>query len=154
MGKTFRIPTNLASGCFFLLLGAALWFLIPGQIRVMVSVGKVNAQFIPKILAALIAASGLVQLTKSLVLKKEDFVVVEMGAETFRLVFIAMLVAYTVVMDYIGFCLSSVLFALAYLLVFGCRKRSYYFVTLLCVLVVFVVFKYLLRVGFASAWGI
>lgn len=144
---TIKLRTNLISGLLGLIISAAIWFIIPAQIKVMqASTYSVDARFMPRLVSVIIALMSLVLLIQSLVLKKEKIVSIQVKEEMKVGLFYLMLVAYVILIPIIGFLISTLLICGGTLLFLRCKKKRYYLTTGIIVVGVYLAFIFLLNV--------
>lgn len=145
-----------------IVFGAAIFLLIPDQIRIVNtgSRGSVTAQTFPYLAAVLFIVSS-VGLLLSTLLKnppqptEDDSTTVELTTEEAAakkenlirtaLVF-ALMIAYTVAMNFTGFILSSIIFGVIFLYINCIRKWWQYLIFVILVFPLFALFKYALCV--------
>ena len=137
-----RYNTEIISGAVFAVVGAVLWLLIPSQIQTMEK-GAVNAQTLPRI-----AIGGMfIREKKELVITADSFRSGAFKKELRSIVYCLFLVAYCLIIQPLGFVISTVLLVLAVMLYYGARKWYYYAIPLAMVGIVYYVFKVLLHVS-------
>ena len=149
-----KYNAEIISGIVFAVVGAALWLLIPSQIQTMEK-SAVNAQTLPRI-----AIGGMFLFAVGLLLgglfSKEKKELVVTGAsfrsEGFKkelrsIVYCLFLVVYCLIVEPLGFVVSTVLLVLAVMLYYGARKWYYYVIPLAMVGVVYYVFRVMLHVS-------
>lgn len=149
-----RYNTEIISGAVFAIVGAVLWLLIPSQIQTMEK-GAVNAQTLPRIAIGgmVLFAVGLLleglfaKEKKELVITAESFRSAAFKKELRSIVYCLFLVAYCLIIQPLGFVVSTVLLVLAVMVYYGARKWYYYAIPLAMVGIVYYVFKVLLHVS-------
>lgn len=149
-----RYNTEIISGAVFAVAGAVLWLLIPSQIQTMEK-GAVNAQTLPRIAIGgmVLFAVGLLleglfaKEKKELVITAESFRSAAFKKELRSIVYCLFLVAYCLIIQPLGFVVSTVLLVLAVMVYYGARKWYYYAIPLAMVGIVYYVFKVLLHVS-------
>ena len=147
-----RYNTEIISGAVFAVVGAVLWLLIPSQIQTMEK-GAVNAQTLPRIAIGgmVLFAVGLLleglfaKEKKELVITAESFRSAAFKKELRSIVYCLFLVAYCLIIQPLGFVISTVLLVLAVMVYYGARKWYYYAIPLAMVGIVYYVFKVLLH---------
>lgn len=147
--KQIKLKKNLSSGIIGTLFGAVMLIVIPYCIKVKISLvsSGIGPDYLPRLIAILMICCGIGLVFQSLVLKKDEEVVIEFGKEGHALLFATAMIIYVILLPIIGFVFSSVLFACASLFLMECKKPMYYLSTVLLVLVIFVAFKYGLSVA-------
>lgn len=149
-----KYNSEIISGIVFLVAAAILWVLVPSQIDTL-ETSAVNAQTIPRI-----AIGGMFLFSVGLLLQgifaNEKKVVIlnrsTFASESFRkemrsVLYALILLAYIVLLTFVGFLISTALLVVAILLFYGARKWYYYAIPLAMVGVVYFVFKTLLHVS-------
>lgn len=147
--KQIKFKKNLSSGIIGALFGAAMLAAIPYCIKTKISLvsSGIGPDYLPRLVAILMICCGAGLVFQSLVLKKDEEVVIEFGKEGHALLFAAGIILYVILLPVIGFVLSSILFACASLYLMECKKTLYYLSAALLVLVIFIAFKYGLSVA-------
>lgn len=149
-----KYNAEIISGAVFAVVGAALWLLIPSQIQTMEK-SAVNAQTLPRIAIGgmFLFAIGLLleglfaKEKKELVVTAESFRSAAFKKELRSIVYCLFLVAYCLIIQPLGFVVSTVLLVLAVMIYYGARKWYYYAIPLAMVGIVYYVFKVLLHVS-------
>ena len=141
-----RYNTEIISGAVFAVVGAVLWLLIPSQIQTMEK-GAVNAQTLPRIAIGLLLEGLFAREKKELVITADSFRSDAFKKELRSIVYCLFLVAYCLIIQPLGFVISTVLLVLAVMLYYGARKWYYYAIPLAMVGIVYYVFKVLLHVS-------
>lgn len=151
MDKKIHIRTNLMAGMIFVVIAVIIALLIPSQIK-MTSIVKeaVDSRFIPELLCGVMGVLGCWLIFKSLVLKKEDYFEVSLNQEKKRACFIAMLIAYVFLIPRLGFLFSSFLWGTGCLAFTKSKKVKYYMIVAVSIVIIYLIFKYLLDVGFGG----
>lgn len=147
--KQVKLKKNLSSGIIGTLFGAVMLIAIPYCIKAKISLvsSGIGPDYLPRLVAVLMICCGIGLVFQSLVLKKDEEVVIEFDKESHALLFAAAMIIYVILLPIIGFVLSSILFASASLFLMECKKPMYYLSTALLVLVIFAAFKYGLSVA-------
>ena len=147
--KQIKLKKNLSSAIIGTLFGAVMLVAIPYCIKAKISLvsSGIGPDYLPRLVAILMICCGIGLVFQSLVLKKDEEVVIEFGREGHALLFAAVMIIYVILLPIIGFVFSSVLFVCASLFLMECKKPMYYFSTVLLVLVIFAAFKYGLSVA-------
>lgn len=127
-----KINSNMMTGGVFLILSAVLHFLIPSQIKTY-ETGPITAATVPTLLIRGLILCSVILLIQGIVSKdKKEYVI--SGAlfckDNLRrlkpLLYIAMLLAYAIILPYAGFVVSSLLLSNGILFYFGARKWWFY----------------------------
>lgn len=149
-----KYNSEIISGSVFLVAAIVLWVLIPNQINTL-ETSEINAQTIPKLAIGGLGIFSFFLLMQGVftIPKKEVYVSrAGMASEKFRkekksLIYAVILLLYLVAFTWLGFLVSSTLLTIAILLFYGTRKWYYYAIPLTVILVVYFIFKILLRVS-------
>lgn len=149
-----KYNAEIISGAVFSVAGAVLWLLIPSQIQTMEK-SAVNAQTLPRIAIGgmFLFAVGLLleglfaKEKKELVVTAESFRSAAFKKELRSLVYCLFLVVYCLIIQPLGFVVSTVLLVLAVMIYYGARKWYYYAIPLAMVGIVYYVFRVLLHVS-------
>ena len=149
-----KYNSEIIAGAVFTIFGAVLWLLIPSQIQTMEK-GAINAQTLPRfaIGGMFLCALGLLleglfaKEKKELVITADSFHSIAFKKELRSMIYCLFLVAYCLIIQPLGFVVSTVLLVLAVLLYYGARKWYYYAIPLAMVGIVYYVFKVLLHVS-------
>lgn len=149
-----KYNTDIISGALFSIVGAALWLLIPSQIRTMEK-GAINAQTIPRIAIGGIFIFAVCLLLEGLFLRPKKEVLIT--KETFRsdafrkemrsAAYALFLIVYCFLISPLGFLPSTALLVVAILLFYGARKWYYFAIPLGMIGIVYYVFHTLLHVS-------
>lgn len=149
-----KYNAEIISGAVFSVAGAVLWLLIPSQIQTMEK-SAVNAQTLPRIAIGgmFLFAVGLLleglfaKEKKELTVTAESFRSAAFKKELRSLVYCLFLVVYCLIIQPLGFVVSTVLLVLAVMIYYGARKWYYYAIPLAMVGIVYYVFRVLLHVS-------
>ena len=149
-----KYNTEIISGAVFAIMGAVLWTLIPSQIQTMEK-GAVNAQTLPRIAIGGMFLFAVGLLLEGLFAKEKQELVIT--ADSFRsksfkkemrsILYCLFLVVYCLIIQPLGFVVSTVLLVLAVMIYYGARKWYYYAIPLAMVGIVYYVFRVLLHVS-------
>lgn len=149
-----KYNTEIISGTVFAVMGAVLWLLIPSQIQTMEK-SLVNAQTLPRIAIGGMFLFAVGLLLEGLFAKEKQELVItadSFRSESFKkelrsIFYCLFLVAYCLIIQPLGFVVSTVLLVLAVMLYYGARKWYYYAIPLAMVGIVYYVFRVLLHVS-------
>lgn len=142
-----KIRSNLLSGVLAILFAIVLLLLIPSQIHSLHQTNEyLGSGFVPKLIAYVILASGVIMLVKSLVLRQEQEVVINLGIERTALLFYAVMVAYLLLIPLAGFLPASLCVGVAALAYQRVRSITQYAVVLLIIAGVYFAFVHCLDV--------
>ncbi len=145
---------EIISGALFTVIGAILWLLIPSQIKTMEK-SAITARTMPQIAIGgmFIFAIGLLleglfaKEKKELVITRASFRSTSFKLEMRSLVYALFLVAYCLIIQPLGFLVSTVLLVVEILLFYGARRWYYYAIPIGMVGVVYYIFRILLHVS-------
>lgn len=149
-----KYNTEIISGTVFAVMGAVLWLLIPSQIQTMEK-SLVNAQTLPRIAIGGMFLFAVGLLLEGLFAKEKQELVItadSFRSESFKkelrsIFYCLFLVAYCLIIQPLGFVVSTVLLVLAVMIYYGARKWYYYAIPLAMVGIVYYVFRVLLHVS-------
>lgn len=144
----------MISGAVFAVVAAVFWLLVPSQVDTMETTA-INAQTFPRIaigglflFSAALFLQGLITAPKKEVVVNREALHSAAFRKEMRSIFYALiLIAYTVLLTFLGFLIATVLLVIAILLFYGARKWYYFAVPLVMVAVVYFVFASLLHVS-------
>lgn len=149
-----KYNTQIISGILFMIVGIILWLLIPSEVQTLEKTA-VNAQTFPSI-----AISGIVIFSFGLLIEgilsgeKKEIVITGsiIHSEAFQkelksVIFALMLIAYCVIVGFLGYVISTVLLVIAVMIFYGARKWYYYAIPLVTVGIVYGVFKIVLKIS-------
>ena len=124
----------MVAGAIFFAISLALNFLLPSQIKTY-ETGSITAATVPTLLIRCLIACSVILLIQGILSKEKKIYCINAGLFTrvsFRrmkpVVYIAMLLAYAILMPRIGFIIASLLLANGILAYFGTRKRLFYLI--------------------------
>lgn len=149
-----KYNSEIISGIVFLVAAAILWVLVPSQIDTL-ETSAVNAQTIPRIAIGGMFLFSLGLLLQGIFANEKKVVILNrstFASESFRkemrsVLYALILLAYIVLLTFVGFLISTALLVVAILLFYGARKWYYYAIPLAMVGVVYFVFQTLLHVS-------
>ncbi|MFR3786027.1 tripartite tricarboxylate transporter TctB family protein [Agathobaculum desmolans] len=149
-----KYNAEIIAGAVFVIAATVLWLLIPSQIQTLEKTA-INAQTFPRIAIGgmLIFSAGLLiqgiffNEKKELVITKESFHSDGFKREMRSVIFAVMLLAYCVLVTFLGFIISTAILVVAILLFYGARKWYYYVIPLAMVGIVYYVFGVVLRIS-------
>lgn len=143
------IKKNLWSGIVTVVASVILWFALPYCIKSQVTslTAAIGPDYLPRLMIALMGICGAGLIITSLVFKKDDTVEVDLKDELRTFLFVAIILAYILLMPVIGFLLSTILFSCIALFFMETRKPLHYIVVIILSALIFVGFKYGLMVS-------
>ncbi len=143
------LKKNLSSGIAAVVIGTFLRVILPYSIKSKVNTvtAAVGPDYLPKLVIYGMILCGIGLVLTSLILKKDETIEIELGSEGRVLVYFALLLAYMFAMQFAGFLLASLIFSAVSMWLMEDRKWTHYLWVELLVLVIFVSFKYGLRVS-------
>lgn len=142
-----QFKLNLVSGIFSVMIGILLLYLIPSQISAEISSTNsgVTSSTLPSMVGWLFVVCGVILLIQSIILKKDEFKVLDVKTELLVLAYMAILVIYGYFFKY-GFLWTTSLLSVITLLFTRCKNKWYYLITVVAVFVLYFVFKMILHV--------
>lgn len=149
-----KTNTNLTSGVLFLIVSIVLYLLIPSQIQT-IETTQITARTVPALLFRIMIICSIVLIVQGALRKDKTTYVISPAllkdpafrAEAKTLIYIAMLLAYALIMPHIGFMPASLLLSNGIIYYFGSRKWYFYAIASANVLFAFFVFRNLLQVS-------
>ncbi len=150
--KQITFPTEMVGAAVFLVLAAVILVIMPKQVAVS-EADVVNGRVFPTMLMILIAVcSGILLLQGFMKMAKKEPVAMttlNLLTEVKALIIMGiLLVTYLICRVTDLFVAGSVFCALAFLLYFRCRKKSYYAITIGMAVLIWVAFRFGLGVRF------
>ena len=151
--KEVRLPVDLVTGAFFLLLGTVILLVMPNQVPVS-DTDVVNGRAFPTLLMVVMMICSGVVLGKELYrifvkklqpLTKNINLLVEVKALEILAI---LLLTYVICRVTDLFVIGAIFCSLAFLVYFRCRKVSYYAITLTVAVLIWVAFRFGLNVSF------
>lgn len=151
--KEMKLPIDIVTGIFFLLLGALILLIMPKQVPVSDS-DVINGQAFPTLLMAVMMICSGVVLAKELYnifVKKMPPAMknINLLVEVKALEILAILLLTYVICRVTDLFVAGAIFcSLAFLIYFRCRKLSYYAITLTVAVLIWIAFRFGLNVNF------
>ena len=151
--KEMKLPIDIVTGVFFLLLGAVILLIMPKQVPVSDS-DVINGQAFPTLLMAVMMICSGVVLAKELYnifVKKMPPAMnnINLLVEVKALEILAiLLLTYVICRVTDLFVVGAIFCSLAFLIYFRCRKLSYYAITLTVAVLIWIAFRFGLNVNF------
>jgi hypothetical protein len=151
--KEMKLPIDIVTGVFFLLLGAVILLIMPKQVPVSDS-DVINGQAFPTLLMAVMMICSGVVLAKELynifvkkmppAMKNINLLVEVKALEILAI----LLLTYVICRVTDLFVVGAIFCSLAFLIYFRCRKLSYYAITLTVAVLIWIAFRFGLNVNF------
>lgn len=145
-----RYNKNIIGSGMFLTLSVVLWLLIPTQIVIKTD-DLINSQSFPRLVIGIMALSSLylfiVELVKVIRNKEREMGQIILREEVKRLLMIGLVVLFWLLLHVTSFLVSSIVFGTLSLLLFRCKKWSYYALVNSLVIGVTLLFKLVLNVN-------
>ena len=151
--KEMKLPIDIVTGVFFLLLGAVILLIMPKQVPVSDS-DVINGQAFPTLLMAVMMICSGVVLAKELynifvkkmppAMKNINLLVEVKALEILAI----LLLTYVICRVTDLFVVGAIFCSLAFLIYFRCRKLSYYAITLTVAVLIWIAFRFGLNVSF------
>lgn len=147
-----KLKKNLCSGVFAVLLGGGVLLSLPYTIKMKVAAitSAVGPDYLPKLVLGIMILCGIGLIFTSLVLKKDEVVEIDISLEKKVLLYMGIFILYGIALHFIGFVISSLLFASLSLYLMESKKPQYYITAAVVVVVIFAAFKYGLKVPLPS----
>ena len=150
-----RFKKNRTSGIFAVVVAIVAYAFSYSQIDMGMYIPgdrNISPATFPRFAAVLLCVFGLANIIKSLVFKQDDYVELDMKGELrVALCFVALFI-YLLIFNLVGFVISSILLGCFVLFMEGSRKWQYYVIIVALTIVVFVFFRYGLKV-YKLPWG-
>jgi hypothetical protein len=151
--KEMKLPIDIVTGVFFLLLGAVILLIMPKQVPVSDS-DVINGQAFPTLLMVVMMICSGVVLAKELynifvkkmppAMKNINLLVEVKALEILAI----LLLTYAICRVTDLFVVGAIFCSLAFLIYFRCRKLSYYAITLTVAVLIWIAFRFGLNVSF------
>ncbi len=151
--KEMKLPIDIVTGVFFLLLGAVILLIMPKQVPVSDS-DVINGQAFPTLLMAVMMICSGVVLAKELynifvkkmppAMKNINLLVEVKALEILAI----LLLTYVICRVTDLFVVGAIFCSLAFLIYFRCRELSYYAITLTVAVLIWIAFRFGLNVNF------
>ena len=151
--KEMKLPIDIVTGVFFLLLGAVILLIMPKQVPVSDS-DVINGQAFPTLLMAVMMICSGVVLAKELynifvkkmppAMKNINLLVEVKALEILAI----LLLTYVICRVTDLFVVGAIFCSLAFLIYFRCRKLGYYAITLTVAVLIWIAFRFGLNVNF------
>lgn len=145
-------PVDLVTGILFLIIGIVLLVIMPNQVKVSEK-DLINGRAFPTMLVWLMLAMSALLVGKEgvncLTHKPMNMKSINLLAEVKALIIMAILIISYLLAKWTDlFVIGAVFCAVAFLVYFRCKKKSYYAITAGMAVVIWAAFRFLLNVGF------
>ena len=146
--KNMTLKKNLVSGTAAVITGILLRIMLPYGIKSKVNTltAAVGPAYLTKLVIYGMILCGIGLIATSLIFKKDESIEIELGDEGRVMIYFALLLAYMISMKYAGFLIASLVFSAVSMRLMEDRNWKHYLYIELLVVVIFVSFKYGLRV--------
>lgn len=150
--KNIRYPSDLVTGIVFLVLAVVVLLVMPQQVQVSEK-DVVNGRAFPTLMVYVMMACSALLVIKD-VYKLATRKPIEMKTMNLLVEVKALIIMGILIVTYFLakwtdlFVIGGVFCALAFLVFFRCKKRSYYVITLTMAVAIWVVFRFVLGVDF------
>jgi putative tricarboxylic transport membrane protein len=138
-----KLTKEIVGATLFLMLSVAIWFLIPSQIEVVVD-SKINAQFVPKVITLALIGFSIINFLRTFVAQRSaaghQSDVKKMDSIRVLLLF-GTLAAYSLLLELLGFEITTILAGCAMLAIIGIKKWHYYVISTAFVVLVAFLFR-------------
>jgi hypothetical protein len=143
-----KIRTNVAAAILFMVFAGVGWILVPLQIKVPPQATVVtDPSFFPKIFLVALFVHGLMLLAGSIIQKKYDETNYDMRMQLNALSFFGCIIFFVVLIEIIGFLISSIIFSVGSLAFNKCKKWYYYLTVVIIAALIYFAFVFLLKVS-------
>lgn len=141
-----KYRSNLCAGIISIVLGIICALIIPSEIGTDYSTTYgITSRSVPYAVSILWVLCGIILLVQSLVFHKDELKYLDLKKELKALVYIAVLLIYSLIFNK-SFLISNLFLGFITLRFTGCKKKSYYFIILALVLLIYFSFKYGLHI--------
>ncbi|HOV37890.1 MAG TPA: tripartite tricarboxylate transporter TctB family protein [Spirochaetales bacterium] len=147
-----KIDKEISGSLIFVFLSLAIWLLIPYQIEVKTE-SLINARFVPRIITIAMFLFSMIDLGVQILQNVKGEKTANTQNDTpakrhgYPVLMVVVLFLYILLMDIIGFELSSILASWAILVVIGSRNWKYYVISGIFPVLVGLIFRYLFNVN-------
>lgn len=141
-----KMNTNLTSGLLFFVFSIVIWIMIPIDIKTMETT-QITARTVPRLVAIVIFLCSIALIIQGIFKKDKEIITIQISKELKSLLLMAIFIIYMLIMPYLGFAISSILFCTGILVFYCIKKWSYYAITYTTVILVYLVFEKLLHVN-------
>ncbi|MGV3058951.1 tripartite tricarboxylate transporter TctB family protein [[Pasteurella] aerogenes] len=142
---------DLVGSFVFLIISILLWILIPSQIILDDTQDSINAQTFPRLVIGLMGFCSLILFIQEVIklIKKEPSKIIEIDIHTEfnAIVIILLLILYWVLLNWLSFMASSIIFSFLMLIFFHSKNWKYYFIVAFIIIAVSLFFNNVLDVA-------
>lgn len=150
-----NIKTNLVSGIFFVCISLILLFLMPSQIQVYSTVSFLeSAKAAPLIAILIMLICGLLLIFQSLVLKKENIVVLQFKEQKYAIYTILFMILFAALIYLLGFLIASIVTVLGLYKFYGIKSKKQLISLLLIAVFVYFVFINVFHISLPGIGGV
>lgn len=145
-----KFNKNLVGSILFLLISITLWLMIPYQI-VLKHDREINSQTFPRLVIGLMGVISLVMVIKEIIAivkhMERAYLVINIKEEYKSWIMLGNIILYWVMLFWIPFLYASLIFASAVLVMYQCKKWTYYVITFSFIITVTLLFEHVLNVN-------
>lgn len=145
-----KFNQDLIGSTLFLILSIIIWLMIPSQIKANEGY-LITSQTFPRVIVGLMGLSSLYLFIKEIikVIKKEPVTKVEIYIkEEFKsIVVILLLIGYWIILHWLTFMASSIIFGICMLVFYKNKNWKYYGIVVVSIVLITIVFQNLLGVN-------
>ena len=150
--REISIPTDLIGGIIFLIFGIIVLYIIPTQIEIKKK-EIINGRQFPSLLMYIMIACSVILIISQVIklLRHQEVACTKINLLTeirALIIFADMLIYYFVCQWTDNFAIGSCVFVFLMMLFFRCKKLSYYIITLVSAVLIWVAFRFGLNVNF------
>ena len=151
-----RLKKNLTIDIFALVVAVLAYVFSYSQIDMGMYIEgdrNISPATFPRFSAVLLGIFGICNIVKSLVFKQEVYADINLKGEAKVFLCFLALMVYLAIFNVVGFIFSTILMACFILFLEGCKKWQYYVIVAIITVVVFLFFRYGMKVT-KLPWGI
>ncbi|MCK9602645.1 MAG: tripartite tricarboxylate transporter TctB family protein [Sphaerochaeta sp.] len=138
-----KLTKEIVGGALFMVLSVAVWFLIPSQIEVITD-SRINARFVPKIITLTLMAFSAINLVRAILSQRTapDSPGSTKKMDSMRvLILFVTFVVYSLLLEFIGFEIATILAGCGMLAIIRIKKWHYYVISTVFVVLVGFLFR-------------
>ena len=143
-----KLKKNLSAGIFSCAMGIGYRFLIPIGIKKKLTIvtNAVGPDYMPRLVSAVLFILGLILIFQSLVLKKEEELIIDFKQEKTVFLYLAVLLGLIISIPRAGFLASSLVAAILFFLVLGEKNKIFYGIILSICVLIYLLFRFALGI--------